>query len=234
LRPGRLFQCARFRAAATEKFINPKVPPLREAPVTLTVIQARMGSTRLPGKALAQIEGRTALALTIDAVKRSRLPCWIVVATTQEREDDEIAYEASRQDVEVFRGSVEPLTRFAEVAEHYRASGSEPIVRVTADCPLLDPRYLNPVCDLVRRGHDYAGVLGAPRGRHAEAFTGEVLGAAHRWASAAFDREHVVPWMIKHGRCGWYRVTDKREPVELNTAADLERIRAIAAEKVAA
>jgi spore coat polysaccharide biosynthesis protein SpsF len=183
-----------------------------------------MGSTRLPGKALADIGGQTALERVIRQLRKCREPLGqIVVATTWNREDEAIIREAERLKVTWLRWTEDPLERFAKC---HTEIGGDFIVRITADCPFLDPHLLDETVELVsRRGYDYAGVKGAPRGTHQEAFTAEILQAAHRWARIPEDREHVVPWMIRNGDCGWIHADNDGPPLTLDTPADLERLR---------
>jgi len=190
------------------------------------IVQARMGSSRLPEKVLLQLGERTVLERVIDRVQHLGP---IVVATTLEAADDPIIDLCRHLNISTLRGSsADVLDRYHVAANLY---DGDPIIRVTADCPLLDPALIPPLLGLIREGgYDYAGVKGAPRGRHCEAFTREILGAANRWAIKPHDREHVVPWMFRNGLCGWHHVRyPDRRAVELNTQADLRRIRRIAA-----
>jgi spore coat polysaccharide biosynthesis protein SpsF (cytidylyltransferase family) len=184
-----------------------------------------MGSTRLPGKALVDIGGQTALERVIRQLRKCREPLGqIIVATTSNDEDDEICREAKRLRVGWFRWYTDDvLERFAKC---HALVGGDFIVRITADCPFLDPGLLDRTIELVsRRGYDYAGVKGGPDGTHAEAFTAEILRAAHRWARDPEDREHVVPWMIRNGDCGWIHAPNDGPPMTLDTPEDLERLR---------
>lgn len=166
---------------------------------TVIIIQARMGSTRLPGKVMLDLAGRPLLAQVIRRLKRCRLPEAIVIATTQEPQDEVIAALARQLGVACFRGSeTDVLARFCGAA---RASQAEVIVRVTADCPLIDPQ----VCDLVvatllshRRVCDYASnVLRRtyPRGLDVEAMFLDTLLRLDRLAVTPADREHVTSFL---------------------------------------
>ena len=201
--------------------------------MTLTVIQARMGSTRLRGKVFADIGGRPVLEHVLSAAHAIDGHGDIVVATSYLQQDLPIWNWCCQHHVKVFRWHpTDVLERFHKL---WRTVGGDPIIRITADCPLLDPELVPPLVALVERGLDYATVEGAPAGRICEVFSAEILAAAHRWAHTDEDREHVVPWMVRNGGCAVHRVeyADQRN-VELNTAADLERIRAIAGERIAA
>lgn len=195
----------------------------------LTIVQARMASRRLPGKVVARIGRKTALEHVIHQLALSNGNLGqVVVAATLDEADDAIADVCRLFGIECFRGHpTDVLDRFYKAGALY---GGTPIIRVTADCPLLDPKLIQPLLIRIGEGYDYAGVKGAPPGRPCEAFTQEILVAAHRWARDARDREHVITWMLRNGNCGWYHVDypDQR-PVELNTQADLARIRAMVA-----
>jgi len=200
----------------------------------LTIVQARMGSQRLPGKVLMDIGGQTTLERVIRQTRSCRNAGHIVVATTALTEDEPILDEAERLGAAWFRWHPEDdvLKRFAQCHHEceQRFGSLFHIARVTADSPFLDPDLLDQTIALVtRRGHDYAGVKGAPAGYHQEAFTAEILHAADRWATTPVDREHVVPWMIRNGDCGWVHSDLPGSPVTLDTAEDLERLRAMVA-----
>ena len=147
----------------------------------VAIIQARMGSTRLPGKALADIGGRTTLARVVGRVRGAGLVDHVVVATSQKPADDPIQEECRRLAVDAFRGEEsDVLDRFHRAAEAYQAEG---IVRITADCPLADPE----VIDRVVRAFLDVEVLTAP-----------ALAAAWRDAREAYQRVHVTPYVYQH------------------------------------
>src|SRR5205814_3262604 len=104
---------------------------------TTAIVQARMGSTRLPGKVLAGLGGETVLARVLRRLGRASRVDEVVVATTDNANDGEIVTECARLQVSCFRGSEHnALDRYLRAAEQFR---SDVIVRVTADCPLIDP-----------------------------------------------------------------------------------------------
>jgi len=163
------------------------------------IIQARMASTRLPGKVLMDICGRPMLAQQVRRLQRCALVDDIVVATSTNAADDPIEALSQQEGLGCFRGSEQDvLGRFVGAARHF---GAEVIVRVTADCPLIDPQ----ITDLVIRelmDHaaecDYASnVLRRtyPRGLDAEAFFLDVLLRIDRLARSPAAREHVSLFM---------------------------------------
>ncbi len=109
----------------------------------IAVIQARMSSTRLPGKALKPLGGKPVLNWVIDAARQSDSVADVVVATSTDQSDDLIADHCLRNHIEVIRGPLnDVLARYLTVADAYSA---EALMRLTADCPLLDPRVLDAV-----------------------------------------------------------------------------------------
>jgi len=169
---------------------------------TVAIIQARFGSTRLPGKVLkplGNVQGGQGIVLD-HAIQRCRaIPSVdaVVIATTDREEDGVIVAAAERAGVLVHRGSAEDvLSRYAGAAQR---ADADIVLRVTSDCPLIDPD----ICDRVIRlraetGADYAANNMPrlyPHGLDCEVFTREVLERADHAATAPYDREHVTPWL---------------------------------------
>jgi spore coat polysaccharide biosynthesis protein SpsF len=158
------------------------------------IIQARMGSTRLPGKALAEVAGQPLLAIMIKRVQSAGSLDAVWVATTDNERDDPIADLALRRGAGVFRGSeVDVLARYAGAAEAARA---EVVVRLTSDCPLLDPAVIDRVVGELD-GYELATnapPVGRtyPDGMDVEVLTREALNRADREATVPEDREHVT------------------------------------------
>lgn len=191
------------------------------------VLQARMGSTRLPGKSLAPIEGRSILSHCIERLRsRSGLP--VIVATTTLPEDDVIVMEATRCSAPVVRGSSEDvLSRFVMAAD---AFDLHTIVRATADNPAVDMDAPRRVVDiLLRTGVNHVVERGLPYGCAVEAVDVEALRDANRGATLAYDREHVTPLIRRTGRSldalapHTVRNTDLRMTVD--TPEDLDYVR---------
>jgi spore coat polysaccharide biosynthesis protein SpsF (cytidylyltransferase family) len=182
---------------------------------TVAVVQARMGSTRLPGKSLAPVAGRPLLALLLERLARAALDD-VVVATSTLPGDDVVAAAAAAAGVRAVRGSErDVLDRFHAAA---RALDADVVVRVTADCPLLDPALVDRLVALrTAEGLDYAalptgdpstwpGLLRWPDGLDAEAMTRATLQAAWEEAIEPYDREHVTLFIkARPGRfaAGW-------------------------------
>lgn len=167
---------------------------------TLALVQARMGSTRLPEKVLQDIGGKTMLARVLERAQRSRLLDGVAVATTTESEDDAIVEECRRLGVPVSRGSAEDvLDRYRHAAETFEA---DPVVRITSDCPLLDPEVLDDIVALFRTERpDYASNVTArsfPQGLDVEVFRRSALETAAREATKPYERAHVTPFIYQH------------------------------------
>jgi spore coat polysaccharide biosynthesis protein SpsF len=166
----------------------------------IAIIQARMGSTRLPGKVLNDLEGKTMLARVLERVRRARLVDDILVATTDRAEDDAIVEECRRGSVAVARGDAEDV-----LDRYYRAaqlSKAEAVVRITSDCPLIDPEITDKtIAAFLESRPDYAAnVLERtyPRGLDTEAMSFEALAKAWRQAGKPYQREHVTPYIYEH------------------------------------
>jgi len=170
---------------------------------TVAIIQARMASTRLPGKVLRLLAGEPMLAHVARRVAACPRLDEVVVATTDRPADDAVAAEAARVGVRPFRGSEDDvLDRY-----YHAAQDADVVVRVTADCPLFDPVLLRAMLDrfVARRRDglpvDYLSntvVRTYPLGLDAEIFTFAALARAHREAREPFEREHVTPYIYLH------------------------------------
>ena len=163
----------------------------------LSIVQARMGSNRLPGKALIPIQGKAVLEHVIQRVRRIRRIDEIVIATSVNKENDVIERKAREMDVLCYRGSEEDvLDRFFKAAQLYDA---DHVVRITADCALLDPKVVDQIIELhLREGCDYTtNILKRtyPRGIVAEVFTRETLNKIAALAIDAYHREHVTTYI---------------------------------------
>jgi len=205
----------------------------------LAIIQARMASTRLPGKALLPLLGEPMLARQIERVRRSKLIDKLVVATTGEPEDQAIADLCERLGVAYCLGPRDDvLRRFSEAHRIHGSGKADTIVRLTGDCPLSDPEVIDLVIgDHLRFGADLTvntGQAGAgyPDGFDVEAFTGSALAEANTWTFGPQDREHVTRYMRRQPEryeityCGHGPDLSARK-WSVDTTEDYERVRAI-------
>lgn len=193
------------------------------------IIQARMGSTRLWGKSMAVIVGKPCLQRVIERVQLATKIEQIVVATSEEPQDDVIHYLCEKLRVNCFRGSeTDVLHRYVGAADAFDAN---PIVRVTGDCPLIDPGVLNALVDAYSSnfGHFVANNLerSFPLGLDAEVFSRELLGQAQ--IAEDYSAEHVTEWMRRQPDCINLRAPEDLSGIRLtlDTRDDLTAIRAI-------
>jgi spore coat polysaccharide biosynthesis protein SpsF len=200
---------------------------------TIAVIQARMGSTRLPGKILEPIEGRPLLAWTIEAVRAVPGVDDLVLATTDRPEDDAVAEVVQVLGVRVHRGSVHDVLR--RLADAVRPLEPDVVLRQTGDNPFVDPEIMS--AQLVRLDEgpfDYVGIAGLPLGIGGEAVRAEALWIADREATEPADREHVLPFV--YARPERFAIGSLTAPpgwrhprYTVDTPADLAFARAVAA-----
>jgi spore coat polysaccharide biosynthesis protein SpsF len=169
--------------------------------MTLAILQARMSSTRLPGKVLADVAGAPMILRQIERLRRSRRLEGIVVATSDHPSDDGLADLLALNGTAVHRGSLDDvLARFAGALETYPA----PVVaRLTGDCPLADPQVLDAVIDLlIDEDLDYAANTPAhrtyPKGLDVEVMRAPCLTRAAAEARDPYEREHVTPYLYRH------------------------------------
>lgn len=164
------------------------------------IIQARLCSTRLPGKVMRPILGRPILVYVIERVKKAKRVAQIIVATTRKREDSKIARLASKLKTEIYRGSEDDvLDRFYQAARLFR---TKHMVRITADCPLIDPEVIDKIVDsYFKSGADYCSntlEVTFPDGQDTEVFSFQALQEAWQNAKLLSEREHVTPYIKKN------------------------------------
>lgn len=205
-------------------------------PRVIVVIQARLGSTRLPGKTLADIAGRPILAHVVERAAAIAGVDQLVVATTVNPQDDRLAEWAAAAGLPCVRGSEDDvLDRFHQALLDYPAAA---VVRVTPDCPLLDPEVSGRVVAEWRRHAgevDYASNVHPPTfpdGLDTEIVSARALSAAWREARLSSDREHVTPFVWRQPkRFPAVNVTSPRDLSAhrwtVDTAADLDFVRAV-------
>lgn len=176
-------------------------------PPAIVLIQARLGSSRLPGKSALPLplgaagDAATILGRVVMRAKLAKLISEIMVATTTEPLDDELASLAAQLNVGVFRGS-EPdvLGRFAEAFTQGAFSESTTaIVRLTADNPAIDAGLLDEaIAHHLASSADYTHTTGLPLGTNLEIISSAALLRAHREAQQPDEREHVTPYLRRH------------------------------------
>jgi spore coat polysaccharide biosynthesis protein SpsF len=174
------------------------IKPGARSPVA--IVQARMGSTRLPGKVLHEVMGEPLLARQLERLQRIRADVRVIVATTENAADDPIVDLCESIGIPVYRGSEDDvLERYAEAAAY---ADADPVIRITADCPFIDPAISRLVLERYEAGDcDYASntlVRTYPRGLDTEVFAAARLGQASREARTLPEREHVTPYFYQH------------------------------------
>jgi glutamate-1-semialdehyde 2,1-aminomutase len=167
---------------------------------TVAIIQARMSSARLPGKVLMTLAGQPVLAWVTRAARVIPGIDKVVLATSVEASDDPVAAWCEGAGVDCYRGPLDNvLARYAGAARQYNA---DIVMRITADCPLLDPAVCGEVLKLLQTsGCDYAtNVIPRtwPTGLDCEAMTAKTLFAAEHGATTDRHREHVTPYIYDH------------------------------------
>jgi spore coat polysaccharide biosynthesis protein SpsF len=200
------------------------------------IVQARMTSTRLPGKVLKQVLDKPLLEYQIERLRQVQLVDEIVVATTTNQADDPIIDLCQHLSIPYFRGSeFDVLGRYYEAAITHQA---ETIIRVTADCPVIDPEVIDRVIQFYvqnQSAYDYVSNClqrSYPRGMDVEVFSFESLQKAYVQATDPFEREHVTPFIYGHNK--EYRLANLAAPDDqsqhrwtVDTPEDFELIRRI-------
>ncbi|WP_410668141.1 cytidylyltransferase domain-containing protein [Amycolatopsis sp. cmx-4-68] len=210
---------------------------MRAAPVVNAVIQARSSSTRLPGKVLRPLAGRSVLGWAVRAAAAAPGVDQVVVATSSDASDDEVAFEAVHCGAAVVRGPLDDvLARFGLALREHPADA---VIRLTADCPLLDPALIGQLAALWRAqpSLDYVSttlVRTLPRGFDAELVRASVLLEQVSSATGA-DREHVTSGIYSRPSrysCSGVVVSPAADDlrVTLDTAEDWELLSAVVAE----
>jgi len=205
---------------------------------TIAIIQARMGSQRLPGKVLEDVQGKPMLQRVIERAGASALIDRVVVATTTETGDDPIMTFGAAAGVPVVRGHpADVLDRYMQAA---RAYGADIVVRLTADCPLLDPALTDNVIYALLESDPPAdlalnripGDRTYPIGLDVEVCTFQALERAWKEAHKMYQREHVLPYLYEEP--SRFRVVHVRHSEDygdlrwtVDTPQDLAFVRAV-------
>lgn len=202
---------------------------------TICIIQARMGSARFPAKVFELINDKPTLWHVYQRASRIPGVDETVIATSFSEEDRRIVDWCQLHGIPVHRGGNsdenDVLSRYWDVAMNLKA---DVIVRVTADCPCLDPQVSGEVVELFQQaGAEFATNRGKqpyPDGYDTEAFSYGLLSAAYWEAKAASDREHVTPWLIRNASLALelnYEGPYADLKLSVDTAEDLAEIRAV-------
>ncbi|MGE5400409.1 MAG: cytidylyltransferase domain-containing protein [Ignavibacteriales bacterium] len=184
----------------------------------VTVIQARVSSSRLPGKVLLPLAGKTVLERMVERVRAARLSGNVVVATTVNSEDDLIADICTKENIDFHRGD-----KFDLLDRHLKAGlrfGAEVIIKIPSDCPLIDPAVIDRVISFYldnKDKYDYVSNLHPatyPDGNDVEIIPVPILEIAWKEAARDFEREHTTPFIWENperfrlGNVSWERGLD--------------------------
>ena len=171
-------------------------------PHVVAITQARLGSTRLPGKALMDIEGKTMLERVVERIQLAKHVDEVVVATTDNKRDDKVAEKAGEIGAGIFRGSEgDVLDRYYQAAKKFNA---DIVVRVTSDCPLADHKVID---EMVLQFESESPPLdylsnnippSFPHGIDVEVFSFSALEKCWKEAKEPHQREHVTPFIREH------------------------------------
>lgn len=171
--------------------------------MNLAIIQARMGSTRLPGKVLMPLCEKPMLFHIVKRLEQSSGLDQLMIATTNETEDDPVEQFCKEQGVVCYRGSTKDvLDRFYKAAEFVGVKNEDVIVRITADCPLVDPELLDRMLEAYQQSSvDYFSNVNPPTfpdGLDIEIFSFSSLQKAQQEAKLSSEREHVTLYIRNH------------------------------------
>ncbi|TFE03936.1 cytidylyltransferase domain-containing protein [Jeotgalibacillus salarius] len=166
----------------------------------VAIIQARMGSSRLPAKVMKRVLDKSLLEYQLERVKRTMLIDEIVIATTTRDSEQPIVDLCEKLSIALYRGSEDDvLSRYYEAAREFKA---DIVVRLTSDCPIIDPniidniieQFINNKCDYVSNTLKRT----YPRGYDTEVFSFETLESAYLNGKSNFEREHVTPYIYQN------------------------------------
>tara|TARA_B100000029_G_scaffold516834_1_gene635740 strand:+ start:23075 stop:23755 length:681 start_codon:yes stop_codon:yes gene_type:complete len=199
------------------------------------IIQARMGSTRLPGKVLMKLNKKfTVLEFLIIRMMKSKYISNIVIACTKKKQDKKIINHIKKFNLDYFKGSnSNVLKRFYDTASVYNA---DIIVRITSDCPFADPKLIDSLLLNFKKNHFgyYSNInpRSFPDGFDVEIFDMETLKYAYKNAKSNYDLEHVTPYMLKSRKVKKGNFKHKKNyaklRITLDNKDDLKKIRQIA------
>lgn len=174
---------------------------------TIALVQARMSSSRFPGKVLEDIQGLPAIVYMVARARRARRLHEVVVVTSDDASDDPLVEVLARHGIACGRGALhDVLQRYVSAAAAWPADA---YMRLTGDCPLIDPAVLDAVVGALQAsGADYASNIDPPSypdGLDCECFTATTLARCHAQAREPAQREHVTLWM-REASAGLHRV----------------------------
>tara|TARA_B100000315_G_scaffold137631_1_gene126709 strand:+ start:641 stop:1282 length:642 start_codon:yes stop_codon:yes gene_type:complete len=179
----------------------------------LAIVQARMGSTRLPGKVLKKVNGKPLIEILLYRLSLSKKIDEIIMATSKSKENDLLSETVEKLGFAVFRGSEEDvLDRYYQAAKSY---SPEAVVRITGDCPLIDAKLIDAVIQKYQQiGADYASNTMPPTfpdGLDLSVFSFNTLKVAWEEATSKYNREHVTPFMRSNDKFKRTNLSNKED-----------------------
>ena len=199
----------------------------------ICIIQARIGSTRFPGKVLKEINGKTIIEILLHRLSFAKKIDKLIVATPETKKNDKLINKIKDLDIDVFRGSeTNVLDRYYHAAKKYRP---KTIVRITGDCPLIDPVLVDDIIEYYQNNSaDYVSNISPPTypdGLDTEVFSFESLKEAYEKATTPFDKEHVTSFIRnnnKHKKMNYSNKIDlSKDRWTLDDSNDFEVIKNI-------
>ena len=167
--------------------------------MNLVIIQARYSSTRFPGKILKKINGKSLLEILILRVKKSKLIDKIIIATTNDKNDNKVINKIKKLNVDTYRGSTNNVLKRYFCATKKFNKTIKNVIRITSDCPLIDSKLIDKiVLKHEKNNNDYTSntlVPTFPDGMDIEVFKYEALKKAFKLAKTKFEKEHVTPFI---------------------------------------
>ena len=194
----------------------------------LAIIQARMGSSRLPNKVLLPLAGKKVIEHVVERVGISKYIDEVIVATSIEPNNLPLIKHCAEKNIRIFIGSEnDVLDRYYQLA---KLINPENIIRITADCPVIDPDIIDQTIEhFLKSGADYSNNKQTADGLGCEIFSFLVLKNAWKNANLHSEREHVTPYIRKHNNCSYYmyepNISEKRWTID--EQADWELIKHI-------
>ena len=174
---------------------------MKRNPKIAVILQARVSSTRLPRKVLANLGGKPMIIFQLNRIKKSKLVDEVIVATTNSEDDKELIDLVKDLNIKVVTGSNENvLKRFNKCLDY---TNCNVVIRLTGDCPLTDPNLIDELINVfINKNVDYMSNCNPPSypdGLDIEIFKREALERSYKLATFNFDKEHVTPFIRESG-----------------------------------
>ncbi len=192
------------------------------------IVQARMGSTRLPGKSMTKIAGKPMLGIIIERLTACKKLDTIIVATSTARNDNKISNYCKKKGIKVYKGSENNvLKRYYDCAKKHEL---DVVIRVTGDCPLIDSKTVDQTVEkFLKEKFDYVSNIALrtfPRGLDVEVFSFKILEKTVKEAKSKFDKEHVTHYIYanpKKFKMGYVKARKKLFRPELRFCVDTKK-----------